>query len=1133
MPIIFGAAATALAPLLSPTGRENLRGAAVLAFVTIGSARVLRDRRIEPQPWYLVLAGSTAGFIGTLIAAFVYSYEIPSPADPIILAGYVLVIFGLRSLRRKRHDRFDIDEILDAGLVASAAGVVIFAGLLSSYFVDPAIAPIQRITNACYAALTVAMIGAIARLAVAPGTRNTSWRLMGISVVTIVACDILVIIGTSGAQWSYTTWTIIGASPYFFATAAILHPSVQHLTDPPPDSPPGLSRVRIVLVACALLVVPVVYLATALSDRPPNQAIVALGSAALSTIALARLTRLFRVQEAASRVDTYLRESASSLLSTVERDEIARTAMSSAKKLLQEADLDAQVEFWQPDRLQELLRGATDANDRMLTASAAMTKLLRQVGAPVITTYDERYNCNLVAVRIGDSEGSPIAVLIGRTSQPTTKLIERSLAALGDQTALAMQTASLALQLARTQVEQRFRSLIENSNDIFMILDEDGTIVFASPAFQRILGAHDPSGHPTSIFDVIADEDMAFAARSLAWLTNAREVFPIEVRFSTGSMSARWFELSWRDLRDQPEIAGIVVNARDVSERRSSDEKIAMSEARFRALVQHSGDLIIVINDSLHITFASPQVSTLLGRRTDEVLGRPVGDLLGESFSIYLPNPTTPFSQFEFETTVAGVLEPIDFSFTIADLRDVEAVSGIVITGRDVTAQRKMEENLERQKHTDALTGLLNRDGFRSRLHDQLQRSSARFNVLLVNLDDFKALNDGLGHAVADELLAAIATRLTTGARFDDAVARLQADEFAVLLADSGRDEALSFANRLLDELSLPIISGGNTVVVTACIGLTVADPGSSADDVLLNAASALRASKLEGKSIATAFEPRMRDSALERFSVVSGLRHAISGQQMVDFYQPKVDLSTGKIVGAEVLVRWHHPDKGLLAPGSFIPLAEETGLIVQLGHWVLEQALLRLKSWQRHARMEHLHMSINVSARQLQSSDAIRNMMDLISASGLSPSSIVLELTESLFVADDAGQLDALSRLNQAGIQLSIDDFGTGYSNLGYLSRLPINEVKIDRSFVRNVDRSINRRAVLQHVVELTRDLGITTTAEGIESEEELRVVKELGCNLGQGYYFSRPVPAPVFMTLLDPLTSARTSVASNGKTS
>ena len=431
-----------------------------------------------------------------------------------------------------------------------------------------------------------------------------------------------------------------------------------------------------------------------------------------------------------------------------------------------------------------------------------------------------------------------------------------------------------------------------------------------------------------------------------------------------------------------------------------------------------------------------------------------------------------------------------------------------------------LEDQLVHQALHDPLTGLANRALFGDRLEHALarpMRPGATVAVLLIDLDDFKDLNDSLGHDAGDDLLTIIAARLQGHAGAGDTVARLGGDEFGLLLEDTNAAQAMRMAEVMLEALARPVVLRGRDLVPTASIGIAIA-AGEDAETLLRNADTAMYAAKRQGKGRHTLFEPAMHATLLKRVDLAADLSRAVQDSQLHLCYQPEVHLRSGRIVGLEALLRWHHPTRGEVSPGEFIPIAEDSGLIVPIGRWVLQQACHQAKRWQQQwPATPPLTLAVNLSARQLQHPAILDEVRAALAAADLDPHNLVLEITETAVMEQLHAAVAILTRLRELGVRLALDDFGTGYSSLSYLQRLPVDILKIDRTFIGGVTGSAEESALPRAIITLGQTLGLETVAEGIETAEQLATLRELGCQLGQGYHLARPLGPTAVDALLD----------------
>ena len=580
--------------------------------------------------------------------------------------------------------------------------------------------------------------------------------------------------------------------------------------------------------------------------------------------------------------------------------------------------------------------------------------------------------------------------------------------------------------------------------------------------------------------------------------------------------------------------------------RRSGEEGVAAAtargEARFQALVHNSSDLITLVDADLAITYQTPSITRLLGYAEDELIGTQLSDLTH-------PDDRLTLFAARAEATAgdqASATSQLRLRHKDGSYRHVQSihtnlladpdVRAVVVTTRDVTAQKELEAQLQHNAFHDALTGLANRALFADRLEHALARTdrqAAPAAVLFVDLDDFKAVNDGAGHSSGDQLLVAVAERLRRVLRPGDTVARLGGDEFAVLLEDAvDAAHTQAAADRLLAALSEPFsgIGGADEQVrITASVGIAMGAAGQhDAAELLRHADVAMYAAKEAGKGRSAVFAPDMDSAIIGQLQLKAELARAVERGEFTVHYQPTVELATGRLAGVEALVRWQHPERGLVPPLDFIPLAEQTGLIVPIGRFVLREACRQMSAWHRdYSTRPPMTVSVNLSARELDEPGLVGWVQEALEEAQLDPAHLVLEITESLLLVDLPTTVGTLLELRALGVRLAVDDFGTGYSSLAYLENLPVDILKIDKSFVDRIadlapgsaeeaDGGAQRSVMVSAISQLGHALSLQMVAEGIEQPEQVTRLRGLDCQYGQGYYFARPLPADALAELL-----------------
>ncbi|KQX50124.1 aminotransferase class I/II [Streptomyces sp. Root66D1] len=999
-------------------------------------------------PW-LVLAAANLTFVGgdtaynALEAFFGQTRPFPSVADALYLATYPLFAVGLFGFIRYRAVGRDLGVVLDALILTSGLALLSWVYLITPLARSEEMSWTEKAISIAYPLGDVLMLAMLARLLVPGGLRTRSVQLLTLGTCGILASDVIYVTLQLKGTWQVGTPLDLGWVVFFTAWGlAALHPSMTLLTERAPEPAPRVAERRLALLAGASLVAPVLLLLQSLhQDRDEDIAVIAIFSALMFLLVLARLWGMMNDHGKSESRERSLRIAAASLVAALSPREVGGAVETASATLFgpgtghrvllltrdRRGDLNAVATASHPwsCRTGELTHHGTDepprptpepprapAGDSPLdppdgpppppgpawpAAVAGGTRLVpvARLDAAVAAELAPEPYALLCPLRLQAAAGAEPLLGVLVLAGPEKKLAEISGPAqsLASQAALALERFALSEEVNRRTSEAYFRTLVHNTSDVILIVDDDDTVRYASPSAESMFGRSLLQGTPLT--DLVAPADVPAALRVLA---DAR---------SRGAVDAR------------------------------DDWKL---------LHGGSADLEVEVRCS--------------------------------------------------------------------NLRDERTVHGLVLTLRDVTEQRKLERELTHRAFHDSLTGLPNRVLLLERVERALlrgRRESTLTCMLFVDLDDFKVVNDTMGHSVGDELLVAVARRLTSVLRLTDTAARLGGDEFAVLIegAREPRD-AEALAAEIVHTLSQPFHLTDGAVSVSTSVGIATVLDSAHAEELLGHADLALYAAKAAGKKRWRLFHPEFHSRLVARHELQAGMDTAIADHAFALRYQPIVEVSGGAPAGLEALIRWPHARRGLVPPDQFIALAEESGHIMPLGAWVLEHAALDIARWQRaRPGRAPLYASVNVSARQFRDPGFLEGVRRTLRSSGLAPGSLVLELTETVLMRRDAQIRTTMAALKDLGVSIAIDDFGTGFSSLSYLREFPIDVLKVDKSFIDDITTDPQQVALVEGIVRIADVLGLQVVAEGIEHEEQRALLAEMGCRYGQGYLFARPMTA------------------------
>lgn len=704
--------------------------------------------------------------------------------------------------------------------------------------------------------------------------------------------------------------------------------------------------------------------------------------------------------------------------------------------------------------------------------------------------------------------------------------------------ALALSIAELAIWTIRTRSRQttehvgrleRLALVAEITTNAVMITDARKNIVWVNEAFSRMTGfdANEARGRrPGQLLrHPLADQRTVTRVRAAIERGEGVRAQYLNRRKDGEDL---WLDLDIQPLRDHRQaLTGLIVVASDITERRR-----ALADQRVAAIAFDSLEAIAITDANQIILKVNPAFTRITGYTAEEAIGRVTGRLLSSGrheveFYVAMWKALKQDKHWQGEVwnrRKNGEIYPEWLSITAVTDEDGH-VANYVAVFSDITQKKQADETIHSLAFYDPLTELPNRRLLRDRL-TQVVAAAARHHrpaaVLFMDLDHFKELNDTKGHDTGDQLLVEVARRLQDTVRSNDTVARQGGDEFVIILTELSAAteraavEAEIIAEKIRSAINRPFHLDGFDWHGTLSIGISLLLDGDAAvDDLLKRADTAMYEAKKSGRNAIRFFDPATHAAMEERIAIEADLRRALAGEQLTLYYQMQVD-RTGRAFGAEVLLRWAHPTRGLIAPGLFIPIAEASDLILPIGQWVLETACDQLRAWAEHASTAHLQLAVNVSARQFRQADFVEQVRSALTKMGASPGLLKLELTESLVLVNLSETVAKMQAIRDMGVRFSIDDFGTGHSSLAYLTRLPMDQLKIDQSFVRNMLGSHTDAVIVQTIVGMANSLDLEVIAEGVETEEQRIFLEGCGCLCFQGYLFGRPAPIREFEALL-----------------
>lgn len=1063
-----------------------------LLVATVAAASCLRHPRNSPFFWF--------GLATLAFAAARTSGVIGEPDNLVELASdflaYLLLLIGAVRLFRSRIQTIEPETVLE--MLGLGSLLVLLATGASALDIAPS-------TTA--AVTVVASVGSGAVVVSALFGRRSHPVMRNLMLAALVA------VGVEILFWNVTNRAIgLGAAALPYIPLTLSARSDQELTMERLSVRRSFGKRQLGALAAMMVLPTLVLMQLILVDRTGSMPLVVSAGVFGSLVMAMRILLVVQLRDWSYERERDIRNFGERLVSTRDVDEAVAAAVEAMDRL---TDCAAMVGVVGLDREQGTIVASsgrvpakrkdksTDGPDYGSIERARLPSSLAAISSArsIIAT---------------DVPGPNRYLLFAAADRPFRSELEGLFSEVANHLAIVLETTSLREEIHKERANRQFKALAQDSNDLVLVVDPTSLETrLVGPTIERLLGYPESDYLNQPALQHLAEEDLPVAKRTLQAAMDRDQATHCDVRICRNDGSNNWFGMSARPLEADSEIQGLLVSFTNIHDRKMAEFLVRQAESRYRALVQKSTDIFVLVTKELTIDYISPNVQNLIGYPAEDLLGARLPGLLtggsAETLTELFAEDLRELdgSSIELHIRTASRSSIVaEVSLTDPELSDHD---GLLLIMRDVTAQRHLEDSLRNRATHDQLTGLLNRPSFEHALDGALKRLTGdhRLGVIALDIKHFREINDSAGYAIGNQILIEVGNRLRSTLREQDSLGRLVADEFVIMAREATEAGLMAFAQRIEALFDEPFFLAGRARKLDVAIGMAITDDNAEeARDVVQAAIVAVHQAKTGETPEIVLYEQSLQDEVDERFELMTDMQSALDSDQFSLVFQPLISLETQQVHSFEALLRWAHPTRGNISPATFIPLAERSGMIVELGRWVLDQACRQIVTWQRELDgFPKASVAVNLSARQLERDGELQTLLAIIEASGVDCSALSFELTESIMLKDASWIRNQLTQLREMGIEIAIDDFGTGASGLNHLRELPFDIVKIDKSYVDKVGVDRDGENLVSQIIDLAQGLDARTVAEGIETPAQADWLTRSGCDIGQGFYLAKPM--------------------------